>query len=348
MTVANANGSCEIETEMEVLAAPCSAQVDSASVTVATSETICVDIVGLPGALVAIEECASPIFGMLSDFDETTGCFVYTAGPEASVIDSLCVLVRDDAGNTDTTFITVRVLPATDTIELVVAAGETLFGVACGNFDELSGTTFTAASCGDPSLGTLSEFDQETLCVDYTAPTTGGVSDTFCIVVSDSQGFVDTTIVVVEVTQNASAVTSINDINVAPVNTTVRGNVFSSDLDLTGEPKELDLLIVDADGEGVLNDTVQVGVPVPVFGTDNAGNTVLAGTITFGPEAATAPRFRSPNLLGLLLPVDNPAGGLHVRARHGLHRYGRRDLWRSQRCHSDSRPGPPDHHGLRW
>jgi len=85
-----------------------------------------------------------------------------------------------------------------------------------------------------------------------------------------------------------------DDTNTTEIDTNVSGNVLPNDSDPDGDPLTVISALVDTDGDGLVDESLTVGAPpTSVYGTDNNGNTVLAGTIvlnadgsyTFNPES---------------------------------------------------------------
>jgi hypothetical protein len=74
---------------------------------------------------------------------------------------------------------------------------------------------------------------------------------------------------------------AIDDINQTPVNVPVSGNVLTNDYDLEGDSQTVISALIAKDPDGLLNDTLPIGITgfTLIYGTDNDGNTVLAGTI---------------------------------------------------------------------
>jgi uncharacterized repeat protein (TIGR01451 family) len=71
-----------------------------------------------------------------------------------------------------------------------------------------------------------------------------------------------------------------NDINQTPMNVTVSGNVLTNDSDLQGDSQTVTAALADTDGDGLANETLPVGVATPIFGTNDAGAIVAAGSLT--------------------------------------------------------------------
>lgn len=72
------------------------------------STVVCIDITGLPGTFTTMSVCNQPEFGM---FIINSNCFTYNPGPGYIGNDDGCLVVCDDLGNCDTTFVLITVEP---------------------------------------------------------------------------------------------------------------------------------------------------------------------------------------------------------------------------------------------
>ena len=65
------------------------------------------------------------------------------------------------------------------------------------------------------------------------------------------------------------------------MDTDVTANVIDpNDSDPDGDALTVSAILADTDGDGIVDDPVTLSAPTPIYGTDDDGNTVLAGTIT--------------------------------------------------------------------
>jgi uncharacterized membrane protein len=71
-----------------------------------------------------------------------------------------------------------------------------------------------------------------------------------------------------------------NDINQTPMNVTVGGNVLTNDSDAQGNSQTVTGALVATGADGVVNDPLVIGVSTPIFGTNDAGAIVAAGSLT--------------------------------------------------------------------
>ncbi|WP_157501409.1 hypothetical protein, partial [Lewinella sp. 4G2] len=161
--------------------------------------TVCADTTMLSAPYESVEFCEMPTNGT-AVLDQATGCVTYTAGPDEGVMDEICLVVTDTLGFTDTTIVQVSVpMNENDTIPVVVPPGEMV--TVCADTTMLSAPYESVEFCEMPANGTA-VLDQATGCVTYTAGPDEGVMDEICLVVTDTLGFTDTTIVQVSVPMN--------------------------------------------------------------------------------------------------------------------------------------------------
>ena len=85
-------------------------------------------------------------------------------------------------------------------------------------------------------------------------------------------------------------------------NTPVDGALLSNDSDPDGDVLTVTEVLADTDGDGLVDDPITPGVDTPVFGTDEEGNVVPAGTITVNPDG-TYTYTPDPDFTGEV-PVD--------------------------------------------
>ena len=85
-------------------------------------------------------------------------------------------------------------------------------------------------------------------------------------------------------TQNDPPVAN-DDTNTTEMDTDVSGQVIDpNDSDPEGDALTLTSALADTDGDGIVDDVLTVGVATPIYGTDDAGNTVVAGTMTLNSD----------------------------------------------------------------
>jgi VCBS repeat-containing protein len=73
---------------------------------------------------------------------------------------------------------------------------------------------------------------------------------------------------------------AVNDAFVGSGNTTLTGQVLSNDMDADGNTLTVTAALVDSDGDGNADDALTLGSGTTVYGTNEAGATVVAGTLT--------------------------------------------------------------------
>jgi gliding motility-associated-like protein len=165
----------------------------SDSILVNFTDTICFDN-DLPGAITSIENICSDGNGFVEfELDTVSNCLYYSG--IAIGVDTACILITDEFGNTDTNYIEIRtILPTADTTILTIPVGIT--DTFCLDTDELAGAIGTMINlCPD-----LINDDVEAMlipgqCVEYTG-INAGESDTMCILICDDFGVCDTSYII--------------------------------------------------------------------------------------------------------------------------------------------------------
>ena len=83
---------------------------------------------------------------------------------------------------------------------------------------------------------------------------------------------------------NCNTTNAENDINQTPMNVPVNGNVLTNDTDLEGDNQTVTSALADINGDGIANDTLPIGVATPVYGKNDGGFVVPAGTLTLNAD----------------------------------------------------------------
>jgi len=160
-------------------------------------DTICLQN-DLPGSLESVENiCPDSLnTGVEFQFDTSNSCVIYSAVELQR--DTACYVFRDDLGNTDTNYIVVQpLLPQKDTVFTFIDF--LLTDTFCLDSSELAGIIISIGNiCPENASGQVDfTVDSSTNCISYTGLQTG--VDTACIVLCDSFGVCDTTIIITEV-----------------------------------------------------------------------------------------------------------------------------------------------------
>jgi len=159
------------------------------------SETVCLDTTELPGDIVDVQiGCNGG--GVDFEIDDSTYCVTYTGILPG--LDSSCVVLIDEFGNTDTTYFCIDVrLPETGTVSEMLPCGNVL--TVCLETDELAGNIVSFENiCPDLSGDAVNFYlNDVTLCVDGESLSQG--IDTACVVICDEYAVCDTTYLIFEV-----------------------------------------------------------------------------------------------------------------------------------------------------
>jgi hypothetical protein len=75
-----------------------------------------------------------------------------------------------------------------------------------------------------------------------------------------------------------------NDINQTPVNVPVSGDVSTNDSDAQGDNQTVTSALADTDGDGLVDDVLTIGTATTVYGTNESGTVVVAGTLTLNAD----------------------------------------------------------------
>ena len=156
------------------------------------TETICLDTTELPGTIISVENACFDNGSGYVDFEVNADdwCVTYT-GLEPG-LDEACLVLTDDKGFTDTTYLCVRVTtPVPDVIMDTLLAGTTV--THCLSTAELTpGSYVLVNDCATPqNLSATYTLDDVSLCVQIDAGPAG--QDSACVILCDALGSCDTT-----------------------------------------------------------------------------------------------------------------------------------------------------------
>lgn len=156
---------------------------------------ICLDTMELLGTIVSIENiCGDESGDFVSfTFDEDTYCVKY-AGLECEGIENACILICDDLGICDTTFIEITVdntvcQAQPEYINNTIYQGQ--FFEYCIDVNELVGTLESVENVCEGTEYVDFTLDENSLCVTYEGIEVG--EDNACFVITDDLGNTDTT-----------------------------------------------------------------------------------------------------------------------------------------------------------
>ncbi len=103
--------------------------------------------------------------------------------------------------------------------------------------------------------------------------------------ITDEDGDTDTTTLVIDVVDSAdNNIFATDDAEITDVNIPVTDDLFTNDFDPEGDTPAATAVLVDSDGDGVADDPATVGTPSPVFGYDDTGMLVPAGTLAINSD----------------------------------------------------------------
>ncbi len=160
----------------------------------------CLDDSELPGNIVGITVLQMPLNGFISSIGNSP-CFKYEPDANFTGNEYGIVLLCDNTGLCDTTYVFIEVFPdvtppTVDTLYFNTNFNTTVNNI-CVNDDQLTGLPGSVIVCGNPQNGTLSNFTQ--FCLNYTPNSGFSGTDYFCLVLCDNTGVCDTTIVKITV-----------------------------------------------------------------------------------------------------------------------------------------------------
>ena len=163
-----------------------------------TNSQFCINPASLPGTVVSVSNICPDDSGQSVDFelDPATLCVSYTGF--APGMDQACILLTDEFGNTDTTFLCVFVrLPEPSAIYDTIFAGQQ--STYCMDTFELAGNVVSMDNFCPLAFNANITYllNNVSLCVQVTGITVG--TDTLCILTCDSYGVCDTTFLYITV-----------------------------------------------------------------------------------------------------------------------------------------------------
>ena len=162
---------------------------------------LCMNLSELTGGIDTVFSCGNPTNGSLT-ITTASECVDYAPAGGYTGQDTACVVVCDVNTVCDTTILVFTVDPipitTTDTLYFTTLENNMLDNL-CADISELTGTSSSVSSCGDPVNGTLTIISPNE-CIDYTPANGYSGQDTACVVVCDVNAVCDTTIYVFTIT----------------------------------------------------------------------------------------------------------------------------------------------------
>ncbi len=159
----------------------------------------CIDTSELPGTVISMENVCPDQSGNSLDFELIDGQWCVRGLAIDIGTDTACVVLRDEFGNTDTTFLCITVLmPTTECLYDTLAIGDTR--TWCPDLTQLAGIPTSITNACTTSGGTSALFEIDTLNYCVTAKGISEGIDTACIVICDSYNICDTTCLVIATT----------------------------------------------------------------------------------------------------------------------------------------------------
>ncbi|MCB9139371.1 MAG: tandem-95 repeat protein [Caldilineaceae bacterium] len=241
------------------------------------------------------------------------GTYTYTPDPAFTGTVPAEYTITDADGLTDSATLTIDVAPdggnATYTNDDANSGpqGETQTGNIQTNDNDPEGDAQTVTlidTDGDgvpdtaPTAGapiTITDGSGNTLGALTLDPNTGGYiwapepdfvgTAPIAYTVEDGNGATDTATLYLT-TLPTNDTTAENDINQTPVNVPVSGSVTTNDTDAQGDAQTVTSALADTDGDGLVDEALPIGVATTIYGTDDAGNVVPAGTITLNADGS--------------------------------------------------------------
>lgn len=178
------------------------------NLTIDVTDTIqyCLDLTDLTTGVASVTNLCPLQSGVFtqSSFDTLTNCFTFI-GIQPFGQDIFCIVACDSTGFCDTTVIFVNVIPKIikpETVELTVYEGSSV--KYCLDTTEIGSTIVSIKNLCPQSINdnVTYTYDSQTHCLDFYGFEAFG-TDTACIVICGSNGFCDTTTIIIHVVKNA-------------------------------------------------------------------------------------------------------------------------------------------------
>lgn len=226
------------------------------------------------------------------------GTFTFEPNPNYNGTDQFVYQVCDDGTPQacDNSTVYLNVLGVNDppiaiddintTFKNTAAIGNVLTNDSDPEGDNLTVTTQTNAATTAGGTVTLNADGTYT----YTPPSNFVGEDTFTYEVCDDGTPVECSnaTVTIKVIDRATALNdppiAVNDHYQGILNYNVTGNVLSNDMDPDADPLVVNSALVDTDGDGNVDDALTIGSSTQIYGKDNIGNDVNAGTLTMSAD----------------------------------------------------------------
>jgi gliding motility-associated-like protein len=168
-----------------------------------TNSQFCINPASLPGTVVSAANICPDDAGQSVDFElnSATLCINYTGF--APGMDQACILLTDEFGNTDTTFLCVFVrLPMPSVVYDTILAGQQ--ATYCMDTSELAGNVVSVDNfCPTATNANITYLlNSVSLCVQVNGIAAG--TDTLCILTCDNYGVCDTSLLYITVLDNVN------------------------------------------------------------------------------------------------------------------------------------------------
>ena len=186
VSVTNENGSCEELAFQMLIFTPCIPDTIRKVIPPSMVMEICAstDMIGTVTSVALCDNYRQPD-GTILSLDNTTGCVDYQAVATPGTRDSFCLVVCDDMGTKDTTFVFIAVPPPNDTVPIVTPP-DVQTPPVCLDIDDVIDDPGLIEYCagGEGNGLVTSVINQQTGCVTVTSLENSG-ADTICVVVCD-------------------------------------------------------------------------------------------------------------------------------------------------------------------